>query len=333
MGINGRYVRIATKFWADEKVVDLDPETKLLYLYILSCPHSNMAGYYRLPKPYIQADLKLSEKGLTKGFDKLLSKGLIKYCEKSSVILIPNYYKYNSIQNKNQAIGAVNRTSELPRNSLVEDYVQAIKTYANNQKEELCKGLPKGFDKGLPKGSGNTEPELELDSDSDTDSEKDKVTFVRNFKKFQTKYFKKVLPPNERPKFNENSMPYKAAKYLRKRVLENNRRQPVPEENPKGLEDWAIELDRLNRLGPVGAKENEKKGYSWEEIGKIMEWCQDHHFWKDNIQSAGKFREKITQLENKMNSENKSKSKNKINQLKEIHQEYENEEEGSIEVL
>jgi len=180
MSISGRYVRIATKFWSDEKVVELDTETKLLYLYFLSCPHSNMAGYYRLPKPYIIADLKLSDKQLGKGFAKLLERGLVKYCDNSSIILIPNYFKYNSIQNINQAKGAAKRTSELPKNSLIEDYLKAVKLYANNYLKELCKGLPEGFDKGLRKELlerfGNTETDTEPETDTDTDTESDTDT-------------------------------------------------------------------------------------------------------------------------------------------------------------
>lgn len=168
MSIKGRYIKIATKFWSDEKMIELDPESKLLYLYVLSCTHSNMAGYYRLPKPYIKADLDLSDKQLNKAFKKLLGKGLIRYCEKSSVVLIPNYYKYNSIQNKNQAKGAANRTSELPKNSLVENYKEAINSYADSYKKELMKGLPKEFDKGLNKRSGNTETDSDTESETDT---------------------------------------------------------------------------------------------------------------------------------------------------------------------
>lgn len=167
--MKGRYVKVATKFWTDEKTIELTPPTKLLHLYILTSPHSNMAGYYRLPKAYIKADLELSDKQLDKGFNKLLDIGLIKYCPKSSVILIPNYYKYNSIQNKNQAKGAANRTSELPKNSLVEDYKEVINSYADNYKKELLKGLPKGFDKGLGQRSGNTD--TELDTDTETEAE------------------------------------------------------------------------------------------------------------------------------------------------------------------
>lgn len=165
--MEGRYIRIASKFWTDEKIIELDTESKLLYLYILTCPHSNMAGYYRLPKEYIMADLKLSPEGLHKPFTKLLQEGLIKYCEKSSVILIPNYYKYNPIQNKNQAKGAAKKTCELPRNSLVEDYEKAVNAYAASYAELLLKGSPKPFDKPfdkqLPERLPNTETETETE--------------------------------------------------------------------------------------------------------------------------------------------------------------------------
>jgi len=106
--------------------------------------------------------------------------------------------------------------------------------------------------------------------------------------------------PNE-VKFDEDTKPYKTAVYLRSKILDNNARQPVPDENPKDLEDWAVELDRLNRLGTVGAK---GKGYSWEEIYDIIDWCQDDNFWKKNIKSAGKLREQVVKLEERMEDDN-----------------------------
>ena len=128
---------------------------------------------------------------------------------------------------------------------------------------------------------------------------KDQVTLVRNLKKFQTDYFKKVLPPNQRPKFAEDTKPYQFAAYLRDKILENNKRENVPAETPKELESWAVELDRLNRLGTVGAN---NKGYTWNEIDKIINWCQDDNFWKKNIKSAYKLRKQVVQLEDKMKS-------------------------------
>ncbi|MBM7624762.1 DUF4373 domain-containing protein [Sporohalobacter salinus] len=105
---------------------------------------------------------------------------------------------------------------------------------------------------------------------------------------------------HSKPKFGKDSRAFKAACYLRDRIEQNNPKAVLPDKIPKDVEDWAIELDRLNRLGPVGAKESENKGYSWQEIRQIIDWCQDDSFWKSNILSAGKLREKIVTLENQM---------------------------------
>ena len=141
--------------------------------------------------------------------------------------------------------------------------------------------------------------ELELELEPELEPEKDQVTLVRNLKKFQTDYFKKILPPNQRPKFDEDTKPYQFAAYLRDKILENNKRENVPAETPKELESWAVEFDRLNRLGTVGAN---NKGYTWNEIDKIINWCQDDSFWKKNIKSASKLRKQVVQLEDKMKS-------------------------------
>ena len=177
--------------------------------------------------------------------------------------------------------------------------------------------------------------ELELELEPELEPEKDQVTLVRNLKKFQTDYFKKVLPPNQRPKFDKNSPPYKAAGYLREKIIENNPREHVPDKNPKDLEKWVVELERLNRLGPVGAKEHQNKGYTWKEIGKIIDWCQDDPFWKGNILSAPTFREKITKLENKMKMDS-NKNNKKSDMLKELYaeaQQDDQEREEEVEVL
>lgn len=188
MAANGRYVKVATRFWTDEKIINMDPETKVLYLYCLSSPHSNMAGFYRLPKAYIQADLGLTKEQLDKGFNKLLDRGLIKYCERTSIILITNYFKYNTIQNKNQAKGAASRTSELPKNSLVEDYIKAVKAYAGNYKEVLMKGLPKEFIQGFGNTDSDTESDTDTESESESESDKEELNFENFFEKNVDKF-------------------------------------------------------------------------------------------------------------------------------------------------
>lgn len=99
--------------------------------------------------------------------------------------------------------------------------------------------------------------------------------------------------------FDLDTMPLKAALYLRKRILANNPRAVVPKEKPedKTLQKWALDMDRLNRLGPPGG---DAQGYSWDEIRAIIDWCQDDHFWQTNILSASKLREQVVKLEAQM---------------------------------
>ena len=293
MSINGRYVRVATKFWTDEKTIDLEPEVKLLYLYILTSPHSNMAGYYRLPKAYIKADLQLLDKQLNKGFAKLLEKGLIKYCNKSCVILIPNYYKYNSIQNVNQAKGAANRTGELPKNMLVEDYKQVINTYADSYQKELYKGLPKGFNKEFGKRSGNTELELELETDTDTELETEKDHCSAE-KKQNIPYKEIVKYLNSRTGSQYKSTTNKTQKLIKARWNEGFR-----------LDDFKTAIDK-----------------------KCVEWIGDEEmekYLRPPTLFSNKFESYLNQLSVKNSSQSKEDRQNDM--IKDLYQEYKEEEE------
>lgn len=158
MSVDSRYIRIATKFWQDEKVRELSDDGKLLYLYVLTSPHSNMAGYYVLPKPYVAYDLNWLPERLDKAFGELVQQGLIKYCEQSDVVLIPNFLKYNPMQNKNQAKGAARRVGELPTNTLRGDFLTVLERYA------------KPFMEWFAEGFANTDTESDTDTETDTES-------------------------------------------------------------------------------------------------------------------------------------------------------------------
>lgn len=105
-------------------------------------------------------------------------------------------------------------------------------------------------------------------------------------------------------------------------IVSNNSRASVPEkdEQNKLFKKWVKSIERLERLGPVGAKAEENKGYSWEEIDKIIEFSQDDNFWKSNILSAAKLRKKVVTLENQMNRKRgNNTSESKMDMLAELY--------------
>ena len=113
--------------------------------------------------------------------------------------------------------------------------------------------------------------------------------------------------PDEEPEEPEGQEPteaYKATCYLIDKIITNNPRSRVPNKDPTAedplMTKWVEEMDRLNRLGTPGVQ---NKGYPWPLIYKLIDWCQEDAFWKGNIFSSSKFREKIVTLESQMNRE------------------------------
>jgi len=87
-------------------------------------------------------------------------------------------------------------------------------------------------------------------------------------------------------KFDESTTQYQLALLLRKLILENLPNARVPKETPQGLNNWADAIDKLIRI--------DKKDPA--EVREVITWCQRDEFWKANIRSGGKLREKYDTL-------------------------------------
>jgi phage replication O-like protein O len=114
----------------------------------------------------------------------------------------------------------------------------------------------------------------------------------------ERKYLKTILKKEDASKFTPESEPLKAALYLRSLIEQNNPRQPLPPADPESekLQSWAKSLDQLHRLGPPGGS----KGYTWQEIKRLIDFSQADDFWAGNILSAAKLREQVVKLENQL---------------------------------
>jgi hypothetical protein len=94
----GTHRYIATSFWDDEWVQTLDPSEKLLYLYLMTNPLTNIAGIY-----------KITEKRMTfdSGFNKDTLHGIFAKFEKAGkayrmgeYVILPSWPKHQNWQSK-----------------------------------------------------------------------------------------------------------------------------------------------------------------------------------------------------------------------------------------
>lgn len=90
--------------------------------------------------------------------------------------------------------------------------------------------------------------------------------------------------------FEKDSSPYKLACYLAKQI-QKNKPDAVFDERRK--QSWAADIDKLIRIDKADVN----------EIASVIEWCQKDSFWKANILSGKKLREKYLQLSIKMQNE------------------------------
>lgn len=88
--------------------------------------------------------------------------------------------------------------------------------------------------------------------------------------------------PEPTPKFADNSPEVQLSEKLQQHILDNNPKARTP----KDLQKWAGEFDKMIRID----------GRSIDEIKAVIEFSQSDSFWKSNILSAGKLREKFDQL-------------------------------------
>lgn len=127
-----RYHKTFDLMWNDEKFCQLSDHGKLLFIYLLSCPHSNALGAYILKPKYIEADLNWTEKKVLESTTEVLGKGLIRYDKDTSLVLICNYLKYNPPVSPNHFVNIANIFYSLPKSKLLQGLNNILERYAQD---------------------------------------------------------------------------------------------------------------------------------------------------------------------------------------------------------
>ena len=126
-----RYRKIDPRIWNDEKFASLSHEGQRAFLFILTHPSMTSLGAFRATKEGIEAELGIDTKGLSKPFQELLSKGLIKYDESRFLVFAPNFLKYNQPENPNVVKGWAGCLDLLPECPLLAEVLQRAKLCAS----------------------------------------------------------------------------------------------------------------------------------------------------------------------------------------------------------
>ena len=158
------YAKVLKSLWIEERFTSLPEESRHLLLYLITSPHTNSLGYYRLPNQYICADLQWDLVRVEKAWEPLEKSGLAHHCHKTQIVFLPENFKTNAPENPNVIKKWKLILLELPFSPLLKDFIAGARKYLPNgwqtawlsdvsERVAVVEGMAEGSGKGLVEGS------------------------------------------------------------------------------------------------------------------------------------------------------------------------------------
>ena len=92
------YRQIQVSFWEDTFVLDLTPEEKYFYIYLMTNSKTKQCGVYEIPKRVMELETGYNRETVDKLIKRFVEYGKIDYCEETKELLLRNWLKYNSFK-------------------------------------------------------------------------------------------------------------------------------------------------------------------------------------------------------------------------------------------
>lgn len=168
------YGSVQLSFWENPEIQHLSDQAKLLAIYLITGPHSNMLGCLRLPDGYITEDLKWNNQSVKNAFQKLSDIQFLTRDDNSSWVVIHHFLKWNPVQNPRQGIGIQKLFESVPSHSLVfQRLTKSLLTYGKYLSKEFLERL-----NSLQPSQETLSEDSVADKEQDQDTDKDKKVYM-----------------------------------------------------------------------------------------------------------------------------------------------------------
>lgn len=118
--------KVEVLIWKSAKFRALSDDAKMLWLYLLACPHGNAVGCFVLDPEYIQADLRWSPERVSTHMSELVSRGMVERDPGNYLTFIAGWWDHNTIENGFVAKAAIKTLRALPRCAVFCSAVNAL---------------------------------------------------------------------------------------------------------------------------------------------------------------------------------------------------------------
>ena len=90
------YRQVHISFWQDEFILNLTPEEKFFYLYLMTNSKTTQCGIYELPRKIIEFETGYNAETVEKLLQRFIKYGKIKYSNETKEIMLTNWMKHNA---------------------------------------------------------------------------------------------------------------------------------------------------------------------------------------------------------------------------------------------
>lgn len=161
------YGKVRTVFWTDDRVASLSDDGKLLALYLLTSPHANAVGCYRLPSGYVSDDVGWERARVERAFGELVEARFARRCPRTGWTLIVNYLRHNEIENGNVGKACVRMLEQVPASvpfadALLRALSPCRERFPDGFLERYAKRFPNPLP--IPEPEPNPEPSTKADA-------------------------------------------------------------------------------------------------------------------------------------------------------------------------
>lgn len=123
------YRQVHTNFWQDSFILELTPEEKYFYIYLLTNSKTSQCGIYELPKKVMEIETGYNRETIDKLLQRFIDYGKIRYDEMTKEVFIVNWIKYNKIDSPKVKTCIVKELQQVKNKQFIKDFITLCKQY------------------------------------------------------------------------------------------------------------------------------------------------------------------------------------------------------------
>lgn len=115
------FSKVSPRLWQSVRFRNLpDDDARFLYLFLLTCPHNNSAGAFRLPTAYAAADLGWTADRLGNSLGALAAGDMIERDSETEELFVLRWFNHNPPTNRKHLLGIERLISEIDSDAVRE---------------------------------------------------------------------------------------------------------------------------------------------------------------------------------------------------------------------